>query len=131
MKVFLNGNYLAGDPADPMKTQASGLRVNGDRVVQESPRVEATGMKVRGKKNLKHTITFNVTRTHASQEAAELFILDHPEAMPDSGTWTFETNGVATREIIAALKSVVCTQTGITTRHAYTLIGGLITTPSP
>ena len=121
--------FLAGLATDPLRSQASQVRVNGRRVVQENGRLRAAAMQHFDRGNLKHTITFEVSRIHPSLIAAEAFILDHPSQMPGSGTVTFIAQGpnntLITRVLPqAVIPTVQCLYTGITTTHSYTIHGG-------
>jgi hypothetical protein len=127
MKVKLQDFWLAGAPEDPWKSQASGLRMSSTRQAQVAERIRAAAADVFNRGNLIHAISFDVSRTHVTPQAAELFLLDHPEQIPASGVLTLLTIGPTgaqqTRTYQAVLTGIQSSHNGISSRHSYTLTG--------
>lgn len=87
------------------------------------------------RENIRHEITFNVTRLHESIQAAMKFILDHAETLPASGVLSFLTTGSgASRRWInraTLLRADCIQQVGMTTIWSYQLAGGQILKTDP
>jgi hypothetical protein len=128
MKIKKGSTYIAGVTGDPQKSQASNLSVNGVRLEQIVEKIRANNIDILDRKNVRHTVTWDVTRIHADQNAADAFILDHPSAIMGPGAFTFEFAS-GSRSTTGFLNAVSCRQTGLTTRHSYTLICGAIGSP--
>jgi hypothetical protein len=128
MKIKKGSTYIAGLAGDPQKSQASNLSVNGVRLEQLVEKIRADFIGLLDRKNVRHTITWEVTRIHANMQTSEAFVLDHPGAVMGPDTFTFEFS-TGSRVTTGFLNAVTCKQTGLTTRHSYTLICGAITTP--
>jgi hypothetical protein len=82
--------------------------------------------------NRETTALFEVSRTFPTQEAADVYILQHEDTIPSSGIVTFtafQPNGQKVVRYLADGKvrtHELVEQIGVTTRHQYTIIGGTI-----
>lgn len=79
-------------------------------------------------------ITFTVKRTHASLDAAENFELLHERALPQSGDIKITSQSGAVVRYVPngrLLQHELILQDGVTTYHAYHIIGGPITDTVP
>ncbi len=72
--------------------------------------------------------SFTVKRTHADADAAEVFILGLEDAVPATGTITITTGDPTPANFVipnAKVQSIeLVQQTGATTFHNYSIIGG-------
>ena len=127
MKILLDHFSLAaGGDESP-----ENLRVNGRRQVQTAVflRAASAGIYARGERV--NTITFAVTREHASYGAAESFLFSHAATLPAAGALTLlcEDAGGAQVRYVARASAVTAdegTQRGVTTTHVYTLVCGAV-----
>jgi len=82
--------------------------------------------------NRETTATFEVSRTFPTQEAADVYVLQHESTLPSSGIVTFtafQPNGQKVVRFLADGKvrlHQLVEQIGVTTRHQYIIIGGAI-----
>jgi hypothetical protein len=82
--------------------------------------------------NRETTVTFEVFRTFPTQEAADVYVLQHEGTLPSSGIVTFtafQPNGQKVVRYLADGKvrlHQLVEQIGVTTRHQYIIIGGEI-----
>ena len=128
MKILLNQFSLAaGGDQSP-----ENLRINGQRQVQTAGflRAASTGVFARGDRV--NTLSFAITREHASYGAAESFLFAHAATLPASGTLTAiceDAGGAQVRYTAqaSAIRADRGTQRGVTTTHVYTLVCGAIT----
>jgi hypothetical protein len=87
--------------------------------------------------NRETTVTFEISRTFPTQDAADVYVLQHEDTVPSSGIVTFtafQANGQKVVRYLADGKVRVhelVEQIGVTTRHQYTIIGGTIQQPAP
>lgn len=131
MKITLDNAILAGGGAEG----PANFRLSTAWSVQFVELVRARFADQIARENIRHEINFNVTRLHASVQAAMKFILEHAESLPASGVLSFLTTGAgASRRWIkgATLLRADCVQQiGMTTIWAYQLAGGQILTTDP
>lgn len=127
MKITIGNFCLAAgggeSPAD--------LSVNGQRTVQVTPLLGAAFAGVFPRGNRVNTITFSVTRAHASDGGAESFLFAHAATLPASGSVAFlceDADGTQVRYLAetAAVASDHGMQRGNATIHKYTLVCGAI-----
>lgn len=88
------------------------------------------------RKNQVTTVTFAVTRLHASVRDAEVFLLGHESEVPAVGLVTFTARAADGQEVSryldAALVEVAeSAYVGLSTRHLYTIKGGLLLAQRP
>lgn len=107
-------------------SQASNLSLRASRSAQVTSRIRAASADVYDRGNLIYTLSFDVSRIHATLAAAELYLIDHPAAVPPSGTLTL-TTAANTRTFDAVLLDISSSHVGLTTRHTYTLNGKRLT----
>jgi len=126
------GNYSLcdGTRAGGVGTTRLRFRVNRKIQVQEIFRAEQVSTFDRG--NRQTTATFEITRTFPSQEEADVYVLEHEETVPSSGLVSFtafQPNGQKVVRYLAGGKlesHELIEQIGVTTRHQYTITGGII-----
>ncbi len=127
MRVFIDQFCLSnGDDESP-----KGLTINGKQQVQSVPLLRAAAAGVYPRGNRINTVTFAVTREHASHGAAEGFLFFHAARLPASGNLTFlcedvDGGAVCYRAEAAAVSSDKGSQLGMTTTHQYTVVCGVI-----
>ncbi len=128
MKILLgNFSLAAGGTESP-----EDLRIEGRREVQAVALLRAASAAVLPRGNRLVTVSFTVTREHASYGDAESFLFAHAATLPASGTVSFfceDADGGQTLYTAgaAAVRSDLGTQRGITTRHTYQLACGPLT----
>ena len=128
MKIFLDQFCLAaGGDESP-----ENLRVNGQRQVQTADFLRAADAGVFARGGRVNTLSFGITREHASYGAAESFLFAHAAVLPASGTLVViceDAGGPQVRYAAhaAAVRTDEGTQRGITTTHVYTIVCGTIT----
>jgi len=119
-----------GTPAGGVGTTNLRFRVNRKIQVQEIFRADQVITFDRG--NRQTIATFEITRTFATQEEADVFVLEHEETLPSSGLVSFTAfmpNGQKVVRYLACGKvesHELVEQIGVTTRHQYTITGGII-----
>ena len=128
MKIFLDQFSLAaGGDESP-----ENFRVHGQSAVQTAGFLRAASAGVFARGGRVNTLSFAVTREHASYGAAEAFLFSHAATLPASGTLTAvceDAGGAQVRYVAqaAAIRTDEGTQRGITTTHVYTVVCGAIT----
>lgn len=108
------------------------LRFRVDRKIQVAEVFRAEEVETFDRGNRETTVIFEVSRTFATQEAADVYVLEHEETVPSSGIVTFtafQPNGQKVVRYLADGKvreHELVEQIGVTTRHEYTIVGGVI-----
>jgi hypothetical protein len=108
------------------------LRFKVERKVQVVEAFRAWEISTFDRGNRKSVCTFEVSRTFATQEAADVFVLTLEDSLPSSGIVTFTAflpNGQKVARYLAGGKvesHELVEQIGVTTRHRYTITGGMI-----
>lgn len=136
MKVKIDNFWLAGDPADPRKSQVCNFRIDGERVIQVARYTRAEASRMFDRKNRLTTVTFDVARIHADLDDAEKYILEHGEELPGQGLVTFISTSSKGQETLRFMKascvqSYSCSYIGKSTRHSYQIIGGMMLKVQP
>lgn len=102
----------------------AGFQINGQQTVQIAPILRSATAGVYGRGNKYLTITFNITRQHASVAAAQTFLWTHALTLPKSGTAVFYQDNEDTVVVAdAVLTAFEQSYTGRSTKHIYTLAG--------
>ena len=127
MKILLgNFSLAAGDAESP-----EDLRIDGRREVQTATFLRAVGAAVLARGNRLCTVSFAITREHASYGAAESFLFSHAATLPASGAVRFiceDQDGAQVQyTALAAVATDQGRQLGVTTTHRYQLICGSLT----
>ena len=127
MRVFIGQFCLSNGEDESPK----GLTLNGKQQVQSVPLLGGAVAGVYPRGNRVNTLTFAVTREHASHGAAEGFLFLHAATLPASGELTFlcedaDGGAVRYRASAAAVVSDEGSQVGVTTTHRYSLVCGVI-----
>ena len=127
MKIFIDEFCLTnGGEESP-----TGLSINGQQRVQSVASLRGSVADVYPRGNRVNTVTFAITRTHASPGAAEGFLFFHAATLPASGGLTFlceDAEGAAVRYTAAdaAVAADKGTRAGLATTHQYTVVCGTI-----
>ena len=131
------GTYSLCDGTRSGGVGVTRLRFKVDRKLQVAELFRADAISTFDRGNRKTTVTFEVSRTFASQEAADVFILTLEDSLPSTGIVTFTAflpNGQKVVRYLAGGKvqsHEMLEQIGVTTRHQYTITGGTITAAIP
>jgi hypothetical protein len=108
------------------------LRFRVERKIQVAELFRGEEVETFDRGNRETTVTFEVSRTFASQEAADVYVLEHEETLPSSGIvmfTAFQPNGQKVVRYLADGKvhdHELVEQIGVTTRHEYVIVGGVI-----
>ena len=108
------------------------LRFRVERKIQIAELFRGEEVETFDRGNRETTVAFEVSRTFATQEAADVYVLEHEETVPSSGIVTFtafQPNGQKVVRYLADGKvraHELVEQIGVTTRHQYTIVGGVI-----
>jgi hypothetical protein len=108
------------------------LRFRVQRKIQVAECFRAEEVETFDRGNRETFVTFEISRTFATQEAADVYVLQHEETVPSSGVVTFtafQPNGQKVIRYLADGKvraHELVEQIGVTTRHQYAVIGGTI-----
>lgn len=122
------GDVVLARPGD----HVSRYRLGHARQTQERGPLRAPAGGVFDRRRVAHTVTFRVTRLHASVAAARVFLNAHAQALTaeEATTVSFEFDPAAGFSSFtlttAAVQSAEASQTGMTTYHDYTVQGGAI-----
>lgn len=114
-----------------------GLRQNGKRLLQLAEKYDKEDIDVFNRKNVRNTFEFQVKRVFTTVQEAELFILDHENAVPNIGTIEFQTTGdngasTASRFMVGGVDSIsLVEQNGAAVTHSYVLVGGKVLQARP
>jgi hypothetical protein len=82
--------------------------------------------------NRETTVEFEVSRTFPTQEEADVYVLEHEETVPSSGIVMFTAYQPNGQKVVRYLTDgkvrahELVEQIGVTTRHEYVIVGGLI-----
>jgi hypothetical protein len=108
------------------------LRFRVERKIQVAELFRGEEVETFDRGNRETTVNFEVSRTFATQEAADVYVLEHEETVPSSGIVTFtafQPNGQKVVRYLADGKvrnHELVEQIGVTTRHEYVIVGGEI-----
>ena len=125
------GGYALCDGTLSGGVAISALTVKSDRLIESVVQLptsppEATALFMRSPQSADYTLT--IVRTHDSTPAAELFILDLDNNVPDSGDIIVTTTGPSASSYSipngALLSHELMQQLGATTWHQYHIQGG-------
>lgn len=109
--------------------------VDGSQILDVQQALRAKAVRVVDRGNTTTSISFAVTREHASYLAACAFAMAHHHEIPKSGVVALvcQTPGAQTYYLQdGRLQSTRCSPiVGVSTVHAYTLIGGAVSTSQP
>jgi len=106
----------------------SDLRLNQKRIADIVDILGGVSPEIYNRTGKPCTYNFTVKRTHADADSAEQFLIGLQDAVPSTGTITITTSGPTPQsfDIPNAKVQVIdlLQQTGATTFHAYSIIGG-------
>lgn len=110
-----------------------GLSISEERGVEKIEALRATNAQFIDRGNASVSISFTVSREHASVEAAQGYMLFHASNVPHSGRVEFEEWQNRGRAWIygAVLTVGSSIQRGVSTEHQYTIQGGAFSKVSP
>lgn len=112
--------------------EADGLRLRVTRSWQVEEFFEASEIESIDNGNAQTTVTFEVTRQHASEDVAEAYILTHAKACQDQGSQTITfmrsdgTTTIKTLDKGRVISADLQWHKGVATRWSYTLGGGAL-----
>jgi len=131
MLIKVNNVELANGAvrAQDQSAGPTDFRLNGRRLEQERQFTRATAVSMKDRGNLKTSISFGVTRLHASVEDAEYFVLSHYQSLPGEGDVVFTarsaSGGVARLKLVNATIAITDHHyKGCRTWHSYQISGG-------
>lgn len=132
MKIKIENFWLA----EAGQLSPDSLRVNGRRSIQIAALLRAEASKTFNRKNTVTTISFSITREHASFREAESYMIEHEAGIPASGIVEFichdENGGESSFYLDTGfLETSEAYSIGVSTIHSYTIVGGRITTVKP
>lgn len=123
--LFLSNGGLEGP---------SGLSVNGEQVIDDAGFFRALATVYYARGNDSTSVSFTVTREHASEKAAEVYVLTHRKNVPKEGDLVFYCGFPGDEQQVALLGAVLAGTSAVylgrTSRLTYTLQGGLPETDS-
>jgi hypothetical protein len=131
------GNYALCDGTRSGGVGVTRLQFKVLRDIQIAQIFRAEEIETFDRGNRETLVTFEVSRTFANQEAADVFILQHETTLPSLGIVTFTAflpNGQKVVRYLAGGKvhsHELVEQIGVTTRHQYIIIGGTIQSTVP
>lgn len=133
MKITINEFPLA-EMSGPVGVRD--FKISNSRLVEPAQFLRAAATAFFDRKNLATTITFVVTRLHASVRDAEVFLLAHESEVPAGGLAAFTARSDDGQEVTRYLDAAIVEVTeaayvGLSTRHLYTIKGGLLLTQRP
>lgn len=131
MEIWINDYQLAKEGREGV----SGLVLRPRRNNQERQGIDRAHVEMVGRQNLKHVLTFAVTRGHDTPQEAELFCLDHAYDVPPVGIVHFVVGSGEAQEdrwlLNAAITVSESATIGVSSRHTYTIEGGELTDEDP
>ena len=103
----------------------TGLRFRVDRAIDIVAPIGAADPQTLDRNGRKVQMSFSITRTHESADAAEQFVIAHESEVPATGIVKL-TAGPIVRHIPngKVTSHELSSQNGSTTIHAYTIVGG-------
>lgn len=123
--LWLSGGGLEG---------SSGLSVNGDQVIDDAQFFRALATKHYARGNDSTAVSFTVAREHASEKAAEVYVITHRKNLPKEGDLIFYCGFPGNEQQVALLGAVLSSTSadyiGRTSFLTFTLLGGLPQTDS-
>lgn len=130
MKITLNNTVLAGGGSEG----ASGFTIRQVRAIQTVDLVRSPYGKQFPRGNIRHEVSFRVTRIHDSLRTALQFAAEHAQNVPTSGvlSWALADGGIRrwAKDAVPIAVDLVA-QVGLTTVWSYTLVIGEILTKDP
>ena len=115
-----------GDAESP-----AGLHHTAVRQIQVGEYVRSDVVDIFDRQNRKDEITFRVTRLHANAEAAELFVVTHPDELASDGTLIMESSTMSRSMSGAVISRVECYHLGATSHSEYNIVGPGFSQPVP
>lgn len=110
-------------------------RINGERAVQMAELLRAVSAQPLNRGQSRVTLSFRVTRLHATVDDARGFLYDHALALAAEAATTITfTRTVGEVDQVQTLNDALVrmeegSRSGLTTYHLYTIIGGYFTPP--
>jgi len=106
----------------------SDLRLNQKRIADIVDILDGVSPEIYNRNGKPCVYSFTVKRTHADADAAEQFLIGLQDAVPSTGTINITTSGPSPTSFAipnAKVQSIdLEQQTGATTFHTYSIIGG-------
>lgn len=133
MRITIN-EFVLAEMSGPVGVRD--FKVSHERLMEQAQFLRAAASAFFDRKNQATTITFAVTRLHASVRDAEVFLLAHEAEVPAGGLVTFTARGDNGQEIAryldAALVEVAeSAYVGCSSTVIYRIKGGLLLRQQP
>jgi len=131
------GNYALCDGTRSGGVGVAKLHFRVVRKIQTVQLFRAEEVETFDRGNRETTVTFEISRTFPTQQAADVYVLQHEETVPSCGVVTFsayQPNGQRVVRYLAdgkVLAHELVEQIGVTTRHRYSIVGGTIQATAP
>lgn len=127
MKIVFAGTTIADTTLDGHH----GLRLGADFSVQAKRFLRATAASFEDRGSLVNRLSWSVSKSHASYQAADEYFLEHAQTVSGKGDCVFTTGqggATGTKTLAGAvLKASARELKGMQTVFDYTLEGGLVT----
>ena len=89
--------------------------------------LRATVIKAFDRGNIRHQVSFKVSRLFTDPDDAFLWALEYPSTVTRSGTVTFTSGSTSATLADAVLDPPKCTTIGVSVEISYRLVGGAVT----
>ncbi|MDR2432223.1 MAG: hypothetical protein LBD34_00510 [Puniceicoccales bacterium] len=128
MKITIGTIILAG--GNVANEQPYDLKINNFRQVQIASAIRATSVRGFDRGNQQTTLEFKVSRGHPSVEEAQAYAIQHAASLvnlPSTLVITEEPSKDTYSLNDAVISEVQSVSDGVTSSHAYKIIGGIFT----
>jgi hypothetical protein len=131
------GNFQLCDGTREGGVGVTNLRFSVARAIQTASFFRGSEISTYDRGNRSTSVSCEIVRTFASQQKADVYILEHEDTVPSTGVVTFtafKSNGQKVVRYLASGKiqsHQLVEQIGVTTRHQYAIVGGGITQAQP
>jgi len=131
------GTYALCDGTRAGGVGVTRLRFRVERKIQVQQIFRADDIVTFDRGNRRTTVIFEVSRTFASQDEADVFVLEQEDDLPSTGIVTFTAFKPNLQKVVRYLaygkvqSHELIEQIGVTTRHQYQIVGGAITQTQP
>jgi hypothetical protein len=127
MRITIGNFVLCGGQTDDQYPE--GVTLEGARVIQIAQRLRAASARPIDRGNKTVQVSFQVTREHETHRAACEYAIQHDTELPSSGLVAFQLEEPTGSSIVYLIngrlqRHVVSPIIGVSTVHAYTLVGG-------
>jgi hypothetical protein len=138
MRISLNDVWLTNDGVSDLQswTDAHGVLLNGQQVVQDAQFLRATSAQPMARGNAVNVLQFSVTRQHVSVAEAAAYVLTTFNTLPPSGAAGIVCGASGESFLSATFTAVLaempkCSFSGTRSELTFVLRGGAITMGPP